>query len=139
MPDRKNVAGPPRVLIASDQNAGIQDLESLLRGRGYFVPRVYAGSPVLERAQALHPHVIVLDAKLADRDSLDLSRTLRDDPLVGISTPILLMMKGQPKVKDHLAALRAGTWELIQQPLDLNALVLTLDTYVLANVEAERA
>jgi diguanylate cyclase (GGDEF)-like protein len=139
MPNRKNVAGPPRVLIASDQNAGIQDLESLLRGRGYFVLRVYAGSPVLERAQAVHPHVILLDAKLADRDSFDLSRTLRDDPLVGISTPILLMMKGQPTLKDHLAALRAGIWELIQQPLDLNAVVLTLDTYVLAKVEAERA
>jgi diguanylate cyclase (GGDEF)-like protein len=94
---------------------------------------------VLERAQAVHPHVILLDAKLADRDSFDLSRTLRDDPLVGMSTPILLMMKGQPTLADHLAALRAGIWEVIQQPLDLNALVLNLDSYVLATVEAERA
>jgi diguanylate cyclase (GGDEF)-like protein len=139
MPNRKNGAGPPRILIASDQNAGIRDLESLLGGRGYFVLRVYAGAPVLERAQAVHPHVILLDAKLADRDSLELSRTLRDDPLVGMSTPILLMMKGLPKLADHLAALRAGIWEIIQQPLNLNALVLNIDTYVLATVEAERA
>jgi diguanylate cyclase (GGDEF)-like protein len=139
MPNRKSVGAPPRVLIASDQNAGIRDLESVLGGRGYFVLRVYAGAPVLERAQAVHPHVILLDAKLADRDSLDLSRTLRDDPLVGMSTPILLMMKGQPTLADHLAALRAGIWEVIQQPLNLNALVLNLDTYVLATVEAERA
>jgi diguanylate cyclase (GGDEF)-like protein len=139
MPDRKHVAGPPRVLVASDQNAGIRDLERLLSGRGYFVLRVYAGAPVLERAQAVHPHVILLDAKLADRDSLELSRTLRDDPLVGMSTPILLMTKGLPTLKDHLAALRAGIWEIIQQPLNLNALVLNIDTYVLATVEAERA
>ncbi len=139
MPDRKNVAGPPRVLIASDQNAGLRDLESFLGGRGYFVLRVYAGSPVLERAQAVHPHVILLDAKLADRDGFDLSRALRDDPLVGMSTPILLMVTGQPTLADHLAALRAGIWELLPQPLDLNALVLNLDTYVLFKVEAERA
>jgi diguanylate cyclase (GGDEF)-like protein len=94
---------------------------------------------VLERAQAVHPHVILLDAKLADRDSLELSRTLRDDPLVGMSTPILLIMKGLPTLADHLAALRSGIWEIIQQPLNLNALVLNLDTYVLATVEAERA
>jgi len=139
MPNRKNVTGPPRILIASDQNADIRDLESFLGGRGYFVLRVYAGSPVLPRAQAVHPHIILLDARLTDRDSLDLSRTLRDDPLVGISTPILLMVTGQPTLADHLAALRAGIWELIQQPLDLNALVLNLDTYVLAKAEAERA
>jgi diguanylate cyclase (GGDEF)-like protein len=87
----------------------------------------------------VHAHVILLDAKLADRDSLDLSRTLRDDPLVGMSTPILLLVRGQPTLADHLAALRAGIWELIQQPLDLNGLLLNLDTYVLAAVEAERA
>lgn len=139
MANRKNVAGPARVLIASDQNAGIRDLETLLSTRGYFVLRLYAGSPVLERAQAVHPHVILLDAKLADRDSLDLSRTLRDDPLVGISTPILLMVTGKPTLAHHLAALRAGIWELIQQPLDLNGLALNLDGYVLATVEAERA
>lgn len=139
MLDRKNVAGPPRILIASDQNAGIRDLESLLSSRGYFVLRVFAGAPVLERAQAVHPHVILLDAKLADRDSLDLSRALRDDPLVGMNTPILLIVTGKPKLTDHLAALRAGIWELIQHPLDLNGLLLNLDTYILATVEAERA
>src|SRR5260370_36920195 len=123
MPNRKSVGGPARVLIASDQNAGIRDLESVLGGRGYFVLRVYAGAPVLERAQAVHPHVILLDAKLADRDSFDLSRTLRDDPLVGMSPPILLMMKGQPTLVDHLAALRAGIWQVHQQPLSLTARV----------------
>jgi diguanylate cyclase (GGDEF)-like protein len=139
MLDRKNLAGPPRILIASDQNAGIRDLENLLSSRGYFVLRVFAGAPVLERAQAVHPHVILLDAKLADRDSLDLSRTLRDDPIVGMNTPILLIVTGKPKLADHLAALRAGIWELIQHPLDLNGLLLNLDTYVLAAAEAERA
>jgi diguanylate cyclase (GGDEF)-like protein len=138
MPDRKSLARPPRILIASDQNAGLRLLETFLGRQGYFVLRVYAGSPVVERAHAVQPDVIVLDVKLADRDSLDLSRTLRDDPLIGDSTPILLLVTGQPTVQDHLAALRAGIWELLPPPVNASQLLPKLDTYVLAKVEAGR-
>ncbi len=138
MSNRVSLSRPPRLLIASDQNAGLRDLESFLSGHGYFVLRVYAGSPVLERARALRPDVILLDAKLADRDSRDLSRALRDDPLIGASTPILLMVTGQPTLQDHLAALRAGVWELLPQPVNSNELLLSLDTYLLTKMDAER-
>src|SRR2546422_6909459 len=37
---------------------------------GYSVLRVYAGAPALERAREVRPDVILLDARLADRDSL---------------------------------------------------------------------
>jgi len=139
MPDRQQLSRPPRILIASDQNAGVRDLESFLGQHGYDVLRLYAGAPVLERARAVRPDVIVLDDKLADRQSLDLSRTLRDDPLIGLSTPILLLTRGQPTPKEHIVALRAGIWELLSQPLNPNELLLRLDTLVLAKLEADRA
>jgi PleD family two-component response regulator len=139
MANRQNLPRPPRILIASDQNAGLRDVETFLSEHGYLVLRVYAGSPVLERARAVRPDVILLDAKLADRDSLDLSRALRDDSLIGISTPILLIVTGQPQPGEHLAALRAGIWELLLRPLNANELLLNLDTYVLGKVEGERA
>src|SRR2546426_422917 len=139
MPDRQHLSRPPRILIASDQNAGVRDLESFLGQHGYDVLRLYAGAPVLERARAVRPDVIVLDDKLADRQSLDLSRTLRDDSLIGLSTPILLLTRGQPTPKEHIVALRAGIWELLSQPLNPNELLLRLDTLVLAKLEADRA
>jgi diguanylate cyclase (GGDEF)-like protein len=139
MPSRTRLSRPPRILIASDQNAGLRDLEAFLGGHGYLVDRLYAGTLVQERARTVRPDVIVLDAKLADRESLELSRILRDDPVIGPSMPILLLVTGQPTPHDHLAALRAGIWELLPRPLNRNELLLKVDTYVLAKVEADRA
>jgi len=138
MADPRHLSRPPRILIASDQNAGVRDLESFLGRHGYSVVRLYAGTPVLERARSVHPDVILLDARLADRDSLDLSRALRDDPLIGVSTPILLNVTGHPTPREHLAALRAGIWEFLSQPLNSTELLLKLDTYVVRRVEAEQ-
>ena len=138
MPRRKSRSRPPRILIASDQNSGLRDLESFLGRQGYSVLRLYAGARVLERARVVRPDVILLDAQLSDRQSLDLSRTLRDDPVVGRSTPILLQVTGQPTSQDHVAALRAGVWELLLRPLNASELLLKLDTYVLMKIEADR-
>ncbi len=138
MPDRERLSRPARILIASDQNAGLRGVESFLGGHGYAVLRLYAGTPVLERARAVRPDVIVLDDKLADREILELSRALRDDPAVGVSTPILLLVRGPRTARDHLVALRAGIWELLSQPLNSAELLLKLDTYVLGKLEAER-
>jgi len=139
MPDSQRLSRPARILIASDQNAGLRDVESFLGGHGYAVLRLYAGTPVLERARAVRPDVIVLDDKLADRESLELSRALRDDPAVGLSTPILLLVRGPRTARDHLVALRAGIWEFLPQPLNPNELLLRLDTFVRAKFAADRA
>jgi PleD family two-component response regulator len=139
MTNRTRLSRPPRVLIASDQNHGLRRLEGFLGQHGYSILRLYAGGPVLERARDVEPDVIVLDARIADRDGLTLSRALRDDPNIGPSTPILLMTPGHPTPSDHLAALRAGIWELLPLPLNHDELLLALDGYVRARLEAERA
>src|SRR2546427_3419937 len=118
MANRKRLSRPPRILIASDQDHGLRELEGFLGQHGYSVLRVYAGAPVLERARDVRPDVILLDARLADRDSLALGNALRDDPLIGTSTPILLMTTGHPPPGDHIAALRVGIWELLPLPLN---------------------
>jgi diguanylate cyclase (GGDEF)-like protein len=135
---RSSLSRPPRILVASDQNHALSDLESFLGGHGYSVLREFAGAAVLERARAVRPDVILLDARLPDRPYLDLSRALRDDPLIGPSRPILLLATGQPTPLDHLGALRAGIWELLPRPLNPSGLLLRLDTYARARLEAER-
>src|SRR3989449_10958874 len=139
MANRKRLSRPPRILIASDQDHGLRELEGFLGQHGYSVLRVYAGAPVLERAREVRPDVILLDARLADRDSLALGNALRDDPLIGTSTPILLMTTGHPTPRDHIAALRVGIWELLPLPLNPDELLLALDTYVRAKLEADGA
>src|SRR2546425_327554 len=139
MPNSQRLSRPPRMLIASDQNHVLRELEIFLGRHGYSVVRLYAGAPVLEQARSVRPDVILLDARLADRESLALSRALRDDPLIGGSTPILLNVTGHPTRQEHLVALRAGIWEFLSQPLNSSELLLKLDSYVAGKVEADGA
>src|SRR3989454_540301 len=131
MPIRPRLTRPPRILIASDQNHALSDVVRSLGRRGYSVLRVFAEASVLERARTARPDVIVLDARLGNEQALDLSRTLRADPSIGSSTPILLLVPVRPGREDHLTALRAGVWELVRQPLDVAELLGKLGRYVL--------
>src|SRR5919108_7399 len=66
MTTRPRLTRPPRILIASDQNHALWDLEGTLGRQGYSVLRVFAGTAVLARARAACPDVILLDTRLAD-------------------------------------------------------------------------
>src|SRR6266571_3810618 len=135
---RARLARPPRILLASDQNHALWELEGFLGRAGYSVVREFAGAAVLARARTVRPDVILLDARIANPSSLDISRSLRDDALIGSSTPILLIMTGHLGRKDHLLALRAGIWEALPQRLDANELLRKLEAYVLGKAEADR-
>src|SRR5437867_2411507 len=137
MPIRPRLTRPPRILIASDQNHALSDVVRSLGRRGYSVLRVFAEASVLDRARTARPDVVVLDAGLGAGQALDLSRTLRADPSIGSSTPILLLMPTRPGRQDHLTALRAGVWELVRQPLNVAELLGKLDRYVLVKVERD--
>src|SRR5437879_5438064 len=137
MPIRPRLTRPPRILIASDQNHALSDVVRSLGRRGYSVLRVFAEASGLERARTARPDGIVLDAALGVEQALDLSRTLRADPSIGSSTPMLLLVPTRPRREDHLTALRAGVWELVRQPLDVAGLLDKLDRYVLVKVERD--
>src|SRR2546430_13667747 len=53
--------------------------------------------------------------------SLALGNALRDDPLIGTSTPILLMTTGHPTPRDHIAALRVGIWRSEEHTSELQS------------------
>src|SRR5215470_7056487 len=108
MPASPRLTRPPRALLASDQPDVFRDVVSSLGRRGYSVLRVFAEPEVLARARASRPDVIVLDEKLADGRSLEVTRTLRADAAIGAGTPILLLTTQRATRQDHLAALRAG-------------------------------
>src|SRR5216110_3221821 len=137
MPIRPRLTRPPRILIASDQNHALSDVVRSLGRRGYSVLRVFAEASVLDRARTARPDVVVLDAGLGAGQALDLSRTLRADPSIGSSTPMLLLVPTRPGRQDHLTALRAGVWELVRQPLNVSELLGKLDRYVLVKVERD--
>src|SRR2546422_305477 len=101
---------PPLLLIASHHAEAGLALKELGEKNGYTVLRCFTATQALERARAGRPDVIVLDESLLDVDALDTSRALRDDPLIGASTPILLVTAARPRGRAVPRTGAQGEW-----------------------------
>jgi len=132
-------AGLPLVLLGGDGQEATRWLKSLLEGGGYAVLQERLAQHVLERARSTEPDLIIVDAELPDMPGADLCRTLRTDPRVSSSTPILLAVREPASRAQRLAALRAGAWECITPPHDADEILLKLGAYVRAKLDADRA
>ncbi len=130
---------PPLVVIANSQEWHTRSLESILGPHGYAVLRAYTGRQAVDRVLTSQPDAIILDTDLPDIDGLEVCRTLRGDPRVSPSTPILVTSPGHPSRQKRLEALRAGAWDYLGSTLDGEELPLRLDAYVRAKADADRA
>src|SRR5438270_8345669 len=139
MSDRMPQGGLPLVLLGGDGQEATRWLKSLLEGGGYAVLQERSAQHVLERARSTEPDLIIVDAELPDMPGADLCRTLRTDPRVSSSTPILLAVREPASRAQRLAALRAGAWECITPPHDADEILLKLGAYVRAKLDADRA
>jgi diguanylate cyclase (GGDEF)-like protein len=129
MATRDKAPASPLVLVANDQEWSARSLESILGPSGYSVVRAYTGQQALERARAAQPDIIILDAQMPDMHGFDVCRTLREDPRFTV-TPIVITTSGPSGRTQRLEAYRAGAWEFLGQPLDGEALLLKLGTFL---------
>jgi len=139
MNDRMPAAGTSLVLLAGDRDGATHWLESLLESGGYGVLRERTGREALQRARATRPDVIIVDADLSDQEGVELCRALRADPRITTSTPILLAAGEASTRQLRLAALAAGAWEYIAPPHDADEILLRVQAYVRAKLDADRA
>src|SRR5712691_5120884 len=130
---------PPPLLIPSHKHGHRLELLQLAECRGYTVRRAHTGAQALEQAHAAPPDLVVLDESLTDMDAFAASRALRDDPLVGPGTPLLLISAQRPSSPQHHAALRAGVWEFLRHPFQVEEIAAKLDTYVLLKLDSDRS
>ena len=139
MSERMPQGGLPLVLLGGDGQEAMRWLKSLLEGGGYAVLQERLAQHVLERARSTEPDLIIVDAEHPDMPGADLCRTLRTDPRVSSSTPILLAVREPASRAQRLAALRAGAWDCITPPHDADEILLKLGSYVRAKLDADRA
>jgi diguanylate cyclase (GGDEF)-like protein len=137
MADREKSAQPV-VLIANDQEWSARSIESILSPNGFQVVRAYTGQQALERAFETNPHVIILDAQMPDMHGFEVCRTIRSDPRIDQTTPIVVTTAGPSGRAQRIEAYDAGAWEFLGQPLDGDALLLKLRTFVAVRLEVER-
>jgi len=126
------------VLIANDQEWSARSLDSILSPQGHTVIRAYTGLQALERARTARPDLVILDSQLPDIHGLEVCKQLRSDPRFGKTTPIIITTAGPSGRAQRLAAYEAGAWEFYGQPLDGEALLSRLHTFLAAKQEADQ-
>jgi len=129
---------PPLVLLANDQEWSARSLESILGPSGYAVLRAYTGRQVLDLVRTTQPDLLIVDVRLPDMSGIDICRTLRDDPRFSASTPLIVTTSGPSERSERLAAHEAGAWEVVSQPLDGEALIFKLNSFLRAKREVDR-
>ncbi len=137
MANRDKAPAPPLVLIANDQEWSARSLESILGPSGYSVIRAYTGQQALDRARSAHPDLIILDAQMPDMHGFEVCQALRSDPRFSATTPIIITTSGPSGRTQRLDAYRAGAWEFLGQPLDGEALLLKLRTFIQSKMEVD--
>jgi PleD family two-component response regulator len=137
MANRTRSVQSPLVLIANDQEWSARSLESILAPNGYEVLRAFTGQQTLEQARAASPDLIILDTQLPDVHGFEICRAIRDESPFGATTPIVMTTSGPSGRAQRLEAYRAGAWEFLGQPLDGEALLLKLRTFIQAKVESD--
>jgi len=130
---------PVGVLIASKQEWVSRSLESILAPRGYLVLKTYTRAQALRHIQRDQIDAIILDEHLPDANGDALCRELRGEGLITPSTPVFLILSRPPTRRDRLAALRAGAWACLGDPLDPEEVVTVLGAFVPAKLDADLA
>lgn len=130
---------PVLVLIASHGEWIGRSVESVLESNGYTVVRVDNGRRALDLARRTEPDALILDAELSEMGGIDVCRALMVDPLFDPSVPIFITAPAPASNRVRAAAYEAGAWDFCSQPLDVETLLLKLQTFLRARRRSEES
>jgi DNA-binding NtrC family response regulator len=111
-----------KVLVVDDEQLIRFTLTESLRGWGYTsvdAGTIASGLAVFEAEQ---PSVVLLDVNLPDGSGLDLLREIKHRE----SQAVVIMITGNVLLEDTIAALRAGAYDFISKPINLDELQVTI-------------
>jgi len=115
------VRTPPRILVADDNPANVDILQTRLAVHGYEIVTASDGEEALAVAREKQPDLILLDVMMPRMDGLEVCRRLKADTALPFIPIILVTAKAD--TKDIVAGLEAGGDEYLTKPVDQAALV----------------
>jgi CheY-like chemotaxis protein len=116
-------AGATRILIVDDNEDAVDVLKYALVEVGYVVEVAHDGPSAIERADAFHPDVALVDIGLPVMDGYELAQHLRRSPPDGQGVRLLVAVTGYGQEADKRRAKAAGFDRHLVKPVDLANLV----------------
>ncbi|HEX7054966.1 MAG TPA: response regulator [Burkholderiales bacterium] len=115
------MAAPLSVLVVDDNKDAADALAALLSVEGYAACAAYSGSAAIEKADEMHPHVVLLDIGMPGTSGFDVARALRDYRRA--PKPVIVAVTGASDPSDRLAARMAGFDHYLVKPVDIRGVV----------------
>jgi two-component system alkaline phosphatase synthesis response regulator PhoP len=109
------------ILVVDDEPGIVQIARDYLDRAGFRVITAGDGNTAVRLARSERPHLIVLDLMLPGMDGLDVTRTLRQDPLT--RTVPIIMLTALVEETDRLIGLELGADDYITKPFSPRELV----------------
>jgi CheY-like chemotaxis protein len=114
-----------RILIVDDNCDAADSLDLVCQAEGHLTCVCYGSHDALERSPTFAPDVALLDIGLPGMDGYQLAGRLRSK---GQKVPLLIAITGYGQAEDRLQAQSAGFDHHFVKPVDINALLLTLQS-----------
>lgn len=109
-----------RILVVDDYADAAESMKLLLQSEGHDVETADCGMKAIERAQAFHPQIVLLDIGLPDLDGYEVANRLRTLPETQNATLIALTGYGQAESRERSQS--SGFNHHLLKPLDFEKL-----------------
>ena len=112
-----------KILVVDDEPSARSGLERLLVQEGYAVELAADGESAERLVTEQPPDLVITDLKMTGMDGLELTKRLRD---AYAALPIIVAT-AFGDVSTAVAAMRAGADDYVTKPVDIDALVLSIE------------
>ncbi len=112
-----------RILIIDDDRALCRSLQIHLEREGHGVTCAYTGEEGLTQARNSEFALLFVDLNLPDASGLDILKELGEQE----GCPLMVMITGVQDARSTISAIRLGAFDYIRKPLDLDAVMVTLE------------
>jgi CheY-like chemotaxis protein len=128
--DRPRAAARPRpiVLVVEDDTFSHQLIAITLETRGVDLVFEADGASALERIVTVQPDLVLMDVMLPGRDGVDLTHSMKADPMLA-GIPVV-MLTGEARREVLVRSMEAGAADFIVKPFTPDALVAKLAKYL---------
>ncbi|NMC50184.1 MAG: sigma-54-dependent Fis family transcriptional regulator, partial [Desulfovibrio sp.] len=113
----------PSILVVDDDPGHLSMLTTVLSGWGYRVEGASGGAAALQALRERPRDLVITDVRMAGMDGIEVLRAVKDyNPAVPV-----LIMTAYSSVETAVEALKAGAYDYLIKPLDLDVLRLAMD------------
>lgn len=119
------------ILIVDDNAASRETLEATLAAQAYTLELAEDGMQALEKADSLHPDLVLLDVMMPGMDGFEVCRRLRATP--GLAEVPIILLTALDDAASRLEGIEAGADDFISKPFDRQELLARVRTITRLN------